>query len=232
MEKIVIVEDDECIREELKQLLCNAGYDARYLVSFEDASNEIIESQPDLVLLDMNLPGINGLTICDQIRRKGNIPIIFVTGNTTSMDELNCIMRGGDDYIAKPYQVPILLARIAALLRRTNCVQSAEQKEESILEYQDLCLNMATAFITFQARKIEVTKNELKILYQLFLHKEEIVSRETLIDFLWDEQIFIDDNALSVHMTRIRNKLEEIGAGGFIETKRGMGYILAHETEN
>lgn len=220
---IYIVEDDDNIREELKLLLNTSGYEVRTTTDYKNAADDILSVNPDMVLLDVNLEGISGLTICDRLREKSDVPIIFVTGNNTSMDELNCIIRGGDDYISKPYQPPILLARIAALLKRTK--KSTDKKSDTILECGNVRLDTSVALIYKDNKKAELTKNEMKILYYLFANKGKIISREELIDYLWDNDVFIDDNALSVNVTRIRNKLKELDEEKLIQTKRGMGYI-------
>lgn len=220
---IYIVEDDDNIREELKLLLNTSGYEVRTTTDYKNAADDILNVNPDMVLLDVNLEGISGLTICDRLREKSDVPIIFVTGNNTSMDELNCIIRGGDDYISKPYQPPILLARIAALLKRTK--KSTDKKSDTILECGNVRLDTSVALIYKDNMKAELTKNEMKILYYLFANKGKIISREELIDYLWDNDVFIDDNALSVNVTRIRNKLKELDEEKLIQTKRGMGYI-------
>lgn len=222
--RIVIVEDDEGIRTELKILLENNGYEVSCITVFSSAVKEILEVCPDLVLLDMNLPGTSGLLICDGIRASSQVPIIFVTSNQTSMDELNCILRGGDDYITKPYQVPILLARIGMVLKRVK--QQVNQESTKQLEQRGVTLDLATARICYQDSEADLTKNELKILACLFQNKNQIVQRTQLIDYLWDNEIFIDDNTLSVNITRIRSKLESIGVEQFIETKRGLGYKI------
>lgn len=222
MAQIVIVEDEQMIREELAGLLTQAGYQASYLTEFSNAVEEILRRNPDLVLMDVNLPGTSGLLLCDQIRKKSQVPIIFVTSNNTSMDELNCIMRGGDDYVAKPYQVPILLARIAAVLKRTM------KKEEADTDYQyrGVTFFPLAAQLEYENKRVDLTRNELKILGVLFEHRGEYVSRSALMDTLWDQEIYIDDNTLSVNVTRIRNKLQEIGVEDFIESKRGLGYRI------
>ena len=220
---IYIVEDDDNIREELKLLLNTSGYEVRTTTDYKNAADDILNVNPDMVLLDVNLEGISGLTICDRLREKSDVPIIFVTGNNTSMDELNCIIRGGDDYISKPYQPPILLARIAALLKRTK--KSSDKKSDTILECGNVCQDTSVALIYKDNKKSELTKNEMKILYYLFANKGKIISREELIDYLWDNDVFIDDNALSVNVTRIRNKLKGLDEEKLIQTKRGMGYI-------
>lgn len=221
--KLLIVEDEETIRRELEIYLAAAGYKVALIQDFSNMVEEILSENPDLVLLDVNLPGASGLEICEQIRKTSQVPIIFVTGNNTSMDELNCILRGGDDYVSKPYQLPVLMARIAAVLRRTLGNMDTDSMK---LEYKGVLLDIASAQISKGIHKRELTKNELKILHCLYLHSGEIVSRMDMIDFLWDNEVFIDDNTLSVNITRIRKKLKEIGVPEFIETKRGLGYRI------
>lgn len=222
MAKILIIEDDEIIREELSLLLHNAGYEIKEIRNFSNIVDQILAIAPDLLLLDMNLPHESGLQICAKLRQSSQVPIIFVTANNTSMDELNCILQGGDDYIAKPYQIPILLARIGAILKRTTLVNhSAEQ-----LICNGVILDMPSASIFYQGKQSELTKNEWKILCYLFKHQGHIVSRAELIDYLWDNEVFIDDNTLSVNITRIRNHLADLGVTDFIVTKRGMGYLI------
>lgn len=220
---IVIIEDEPVIRQELKQLLENALYQVTAPEEFEDVAFFVLEKDPDLVLLDVNLPGESGYDICSRIRAKSEVPIIFVTSRTDSMDELMGMLKGGDDYITKPFQLPILLARIAAVLKRAK----RSVKEESIkLQHKGVELDVARGRLGYEGCWIDLSKNEIKILHLLFLKKGEIVSRADMVEYLWDQQVFIDDNALSVNMTRIRGKLEEIGVHGLIETKRGMGYRI------
>ena len=221
--QIVIVEDDPVIRQELKLLLENAFYQVTVLHEFSDVADAVLSLNPDLVLLDLNLPGESGFDVCSKIRTGSNVPVIFVTGRTDSMDELTGILKGGDDYITKPFQAPILLARIGAVLKRTR--RETEREPVRFL-HKEVELDIATGTVGFQGRQIELTKNELKIMHLLFQRKGEIVSRVDMIEYLWDNQVFIDDNTLSVNVTRIRGKLEEIGISGLIETKRGMGYRI------
>lgn len=222
MTKILIVEDDETIRRELALLLRNANYDVQEVCDFSDVTKQILSSAPDLVLLDVSLPAESGLSVCARLRLSSQVPVIFVTAGNTSMDELNCILQGGDDYIAKPYQPPILLARIGAVLKRTMLPEEDLQR----LTVHGVTLNLASAVISYQDKQAELTKNEWKILGFLFRHQGEIVSRVQLIDYLWDNQVFIDDNTLSVNMTRIRSRLAQLGVTDFIVTKRGMGYLI------
>ena len=219
--KLLIVEDEETIRKELESYLLASGYEVSSLFDFSNVSADILAENPDLVLLDVNLPGVDGLDICGQIRKSSQTPIIFVTGKNTSADELSCILSGGDDYISKPYELPVLMARVAAVLRRTRGKQDADSTK---LEYKGVLLDIASAQISKGRQVRELTKNELKILHCLYQHPGEIVPRMDLVDYLWDNEVFIDDNTLSVNVTRIRKKLNEIGAPDFIETKRGLGY--------
>ncbi len=222
---IIIVEDDAVIRQELKTLLENALYKVTALEEFTAVASFVLELSPaaDLVLLDLNLPDVSGFDICTTIRSKSEIPIIFVTSRTDSMDELTGILKGGDDYITKPFQAPILLARIAAVLKRTH---RGSFKEVTKYTCRGVELDIAKGTVCHKEEQMELSKNELKILHLLFQRKGEIVSRADMIEYLWDNQVFIDDNTLSVNMTRIRGKLEKIGVSDLIETKRGMGYRI------
>lgn len=222
MFKIIIVEDDKEIREELKILLENSGHQVKLVTDFENAHQKIIDEQAHLVLLDINLPNKSGYEICSKIRTKSNIPIIFVTSRNNSMDELKGIMLGGDDYIEKPYNVPILLARIQNLLNRTY----QKENKESKIEYKGLVLDILKSTIKYQEKEIELTKTEIKTLYFLLQHKDIIVPRADIINYLWDNEVYADDNSLSVIITRIREKIKELGIDNFIETKRGQGYKL------
>ena len=222
MFKIIIVEDDKEIREELKILLENSGHQVKLVTEFENVAQKIIDEQAHLVLLDINLPNKSGYEICSKIRTKSNIPIIFVTSRNNSMDELKGIMLGGDDYIEKPYNVPILLARIQNLLNRTY----QKEDKENIIEYKGIVLDILKSNIKYQEKEIELTKTELKTLYFLLKHKDIIVPRADIINYLWDNEVYADDNSLSVIITRIREKIKELGIDNFIETKRGQGYKL------
>ena len=219
----VIVEDDAVIRQELKLLLENALYQVTALDDFSDVASFVLSAEPDLVLLDLNLPEESGFDICSKIRAESEVPVIFVTSRTDSMDELTGILKGGDDYITKPFQAPVLLARIGAVLKRT----CRNVKEEPVsFVHREVELHVARGTVSFRGVQTELSKNELKILHLLFRRKGEIVSRADMIEYLWDDQVFIDDNTLSVNITRIRGKLAGIGISDFIETKRGLGYRI------
>ncbi len=222
MYKIIIVEDDKEIREELTILLKNSGYDVVCITDFENVEKQILEKECHLILLDVNLPGRSGYEICSKIRVKSKVPIIFVTSRNNSMDELNGIMLGGDDYIEKPYNVPILLARIKNLLSRTY----SEENKESKIEYKGIVLNVLKSTVSYNGKEIELTKTEIKTLYYLFKNTDMIISRADIINYLWDNEVYADDNSLSVIITRIREKLKDIGVENLIETKRGQGYKI------
>lgn len=218
--KIVIIEDEELIREELKTLLSNAGYVADCIINFEETIDCIKSAFPDLILLDINLPGQDGYRLCSAIRSFSTTPILFITGRNTTMDELQALTIGGDDYITKPYNIPVLLARINLLLRRGTFEQVC------ITKHKGIQLNLVAGTLTANEKEIELTKTELKIMYYLFRHTGEIVPRINLVEYLWDNEIHIDDNTLSVNIMRIREKLRSLGVADFIQTKRGMGYKI------
>ena len=202
MYKIIIVEDDKEIREELAILLKNGGYDVFCITDFENVEKQVLEKECHLILLDVNLPVRSGYEICSKIRAKSKVPIIFVTSRNNSMDELNGIMLGGDDYIEKPYNVPILLARIQNLLNRTY----SEKNEESEIHYKGIILNVLKSTLKYNDKEIELTKTELKTIYYLFKNNDKIIARADIIDYLWDNEVYADDNSLSVIITRIREK--------------------------
>lgn len=219
---IFVAEDEKTIRRELTILLENAMYQVTAPENFENIPDQITETSPDLILLDVNLPEMSGFDICTMLRQRENTcPVIFLTSRTDSMDELNGMLRGGDDYITKPYQAPILLARIAAVLKRTR-----GNTEKTSYFHEDVRLDLLKCTISCEEKEMELTKNEMKILHLLFMHAGNYVARQDLIEYLWENQIFIDDNTLSVHVTRIREKLRELGRDNFIQTKRGMGYRI------
>ena len=219
--KIFIVEDDFTIQTQLKTLLSGNGYEARAVTDFAGIIEQFKAFAPHLVLLDIKLPGNNGFEICSQIRSLSDIPIVFVTSSNTDMDELNSIMLGGDAFITKPYNTAILLAKIASLLRRAYASGQSET-----LTWNGADLHLEGSFIEYNGQKAELTKNELKILYYLFKNAGKICPRSDIVDFLWDNQLYVDDNALSVNITRIREKLASIGLTGFIKTKHRQGYTL------
>ena len=222
MEKIIIIEDDEIIREELKNFLIRYGYEVVAPASFEKVVEFILGENANLVLLDINLPVFDGYYICREVRKKSDVPIIIVTSRDSEMDELMSMNLGADDFVTKPYNTQILLARIAALLKRSGL----SANNNSILTYKGFQLNLSNATIKYNEKEIELTKNEVKTLSYLMNHKGQIVSREALMEYLWSTDYLVDDSTLTVNITRLRKKLEEIGIENAIETRRGLGYIM------
>ena len=222
MSKILIVEDDEKLSKELKIFLDKNGYDSVILQKFDNAVEDILEENADLILLDINLPYTDGEYICKEIRKTSDVPIIMVTSRDNEMDELISLNYGADQYVTKPFNIQILLAKITGLLKRN---QNADKSQEKI-KCNGFILNVSKSMIETENKKIELTKNELKILHYLVLNQGKIVTREEIMNYLWESENFIDDNTLTVNMTRLRSKLEELGIKDSIETKRGQGYIL------
>ena len=220
-EKILIIEDDPLIRNELKTLLQSNGYETAAPEDFSDVIDRIKAEQPHLILLDIKLPGISGFSLCTEVRTFSEVPIIFVTSCNTDMDELNSIMLGGDAFITKPYNTAILLAKIASLLKKAYPAQQQEQ-----IAYGDAVLHLESSSLDYHGQSVELTKNELKILYYLFKNGGKICSRGDMIEYLWDNQLYVDDNALSVNINRIREKLASIGLTDFIKTKHRQGYTI------
>jgi DNA-binding response OmpR family regulator len=221
---ILIIEDDSFIRDELTMLLETEGYGVSALTGFTEAAGVTERLRPDLILLDLGLPGKDGFTLCKEIRRVSAAPVIFVTSRDNSMDELKALSLGGDDYITKPYNIPVLLARIKAVLRRGAEFASQHAARDDIIEANGLRLDIAKAELTHGGKSIEATKNEIKILTCLMRREGEYVPRADLIEYLWDNQVYVDDNTLSVNVTRLRAKLGGLGLPDYVTTKRGMGY--------
>ena len=219
---IMIIEDNEQLQNEIGSLLMINGYSVLKPKDFNNIPQAVKENKPELILLDINLPNDDGFKICTEIRSFSKVPIIFVTSRNTNIDELMAITLGGDDFITKPYNTQILLARINSLIKRAY----PNDSNLDVLEYNGLKLNILTSTIEYGENSEELTKNELKILYYLLINKGKIVSRAEIMEYLWDSSMFVNDNTLTVNITRIRNKIEEIGLKDFIKTKRGQGYII------
>ncbi len=222
MYKIMIVEDDVTIRDELKNLLNRYGYEVGITDDFSNVVNHIEQNNYDLILLDVNLPVFDGYHICREIRKNLDIPIIIVTSRDSEIDELMSMNLGADDFITKPYNTQILLARISSILKRTY----KKNDSSEILKYKDLILDLSNGSVSYNNKYCELTKNELKILAYLIKNQNSIVSRDILMETLWSSDIFVDDNTLSVNVTRLRKKLDDIGIKDAIETRRGLGYIM------
>lgn len=222
MDKILIVEDDEKLREELKIFLDRNGYDTVILDKFDNPVEDILKINPNLVLLDINLPYFDGEYICKELRKKSNVPIVMLTSRDNEIDELISLNYGADQYVTKPYNIQILLAKINGLLKRSKNSDATQ----TLIDCREFVLDISKSIIENGNNKIELTKNELKILHYLVMNRGKIVSRDEIMDYLWDSESFIDDNTLTVNIKRLRVKLEELGVKDIIETKRGQGYIL------
>lgn len=217
--KILIIEDDLELREELKILLDNNGYHGVILQRLDNALEEIIKIDPDLILLDIKLPYLNGQQLLKQLRKKSSIPIIMVTSKDSEMDEILAMSYGADDYITKPYNPTILLLHIEAVFKRL-------QNKETKLYYQDVNVNLSKSVLEKNDHELLLSKNEMSIFYFLLVNQGKIVSRDEIMNYLWGTNKFIDDNTLTVNMTRLKKKLVKIGLIDVIETRRDQGYIL------
>lgn len=222
MQKILIIEDDEKLRNELETFLNKNGFVATSLKKFDNAVEDILNEKADLLLLDINLPYTDGEFICKEIRKISNVPIIMVTSRDSKMDELLSLNYGADQYVTKPYNIQILLAKIVGLLKRN---QNAGNNPDKI-DCGEFVLNTAGRIIEKEDNKVELTKNEYKILEYLVLHRQQVISRDEIMDYLWESEEFVDDNTLNVNIKRLRTKLEELVLIDQIETRRGQGYLL------
>ncbi len=222
MQRILIVEDDKKLRKELETFLTKHGFIAKGLEKFDNTIQDILNENADLILLDINLPYTDGEFVCKEVRKTSDVPIIMVTSRDNEIDELMSLNYGADQYVTKPYNIQILLAKINGLLKRNK----KSDKEMQEIDCDGFKLNIAERVIKKDDRKIELTKNEYTILYYLCINRRRIVSRDEIMDYLWESEEFIDDNTLSVNVKRLRGKLEELGLVDRIETRRGQGYIL------
>ena len=222
MKKILIVEDDEKLRNELEIFLNKNGYNASSLKEFNNTINDILNQKADLILLDINLPNIDGEYILKEIRKVSTVPVIIITSRDNEIDELLSISYGADHYITKPFNIQILMARIVTLLKRASNTEVMQDK----INCNQFILNISKNTLETDEKTIELTKNEFRILKYLVQNRGKIVSREEIMETLWEDESFIDDNTLTVNITRLRNKMEELGLKELIETKRGQGYML------
>ena len=222
MTKILVVEDDHQIQQELVLLLQRNGFEAQALTSFESVPQQIITAHPDLVLLDLNLPGIDGQQICREVRQLSNVPIIVVTSRNTDLDELMVLSLGADDFIAKPYNTQILLMHITSVLRRANSDVTTGTK----LSHAGVTLDSSSCKISANQKSVELTKNELRILSLLMQNVGTVVSRQRIQEELWQSDEFVDDNTLTVNISHLRNTLASIGVEDFVMTRRGLGYVI------
>ena len=225
MYRILIVEDDRTIAQLLAEYLQRWGFDAEYAEDFSDVTGTFLTFQPHLVLLDISLPFYDGYYWCAEIRKRSKVPVLFLSSRTENMDIVMAMNMGGDDFIAKPFDLNVLTAKLQAILRRTYDFGSTEQ----VLECRGAVLNTSDASLTYQGEKLELTKNEYRILQTLYENLGKVVSRDTLMQRLWETDCFVDENTLTVNVTRLRRKLDGIGLQNFIVTRKGMGYLLVEE---
>ncbi|MEG0094300.1 MAG: response regulator transcription factor [Erysipelotrichaceae bacterium] len=221
MYHIAIVEDNKKIRDELSDFLNKNGYKTSTPHNFENIIDEIKTLKPHLLLLDLNLPMVDGHQICREIRKISTMPIIIVTSRNSDMDELISLNLGADDFISKPYNLQVLLAHLSTVLKRVY-----ESSKAHILRIDELSLDISKSLLSYHDKNVDLTKNELRIMHCLFLNKNKIVSRNELMQHMWDCDLFVDDNTLTVNINRLRKKLDYLNLGDLIQTKRGLGYLI------
>ncbi|MGF7142666.1 DNA-binding response OmpR family regulator [Anaerotaenia torta] len=222
MYKILIVEDDAMIANTLKSHMNTWAYEVECVSDFKEVLSRFISYKPQLVLLDISLPFYNGFHWCSEIRKISKVPVIFISSASDNMNIVMAITQGGDDFIAKPFDLNVLMAKVQALLRRTYDFAG----ESGFLEHRGAILNVNDTTLTYREKQVELTKNEFRILQILLEHKEKVVSRDAIMTKLWESDSFVDDNTLTVNVTRLRKKLEDIDLKDFITTKKGIGYMV------
>lgn len=222
MYKILIIEDDEIIAKSIEKEISNWGFIAKRVENFQNIIPEFIQFDPQLILLDITLPFFNGYHWCNEIRKLSKIPIVFISSASDNMNIVMAMNMGGDDFIAKPFDLHVLIAKIQAILRRTYDFSTGS----NFLEHRGAILNTNDNSISYNGEKIELTKNEYKILQILLENKNKTVKRDNLMIKLWETDNYVEENTLNVNITRLRKKLESIGLNNFIKTKKGLGYIV------
>lgn len=222
MYRIYIIEDDSIIAGKIKERMTNWGFEARCASDFRNIMGEFAEYDPHMVLLDISLPFFNGYHWCEEIRRVSKVPVIFLSSASDNMNIIMAMSMGGDDFIAKPFDMNVLVAKVQAVLRRTYDFGGQTQ----VIEHRGALLNMSDASLVYNGEPVELTRNDYKILLTLMENRGSIVSRETLMEKLWETDCFVDENTLTVNIARLRKKLDSAGLAGFITTKKGIGYIV------
>ena len=220
--KILIVEDDLVIAKAIRAHLQSWGCEAQCAADFQNVLGNFAAFDPQLVLLDISLPFYNGYHWCGEIRKISKVPVIFISSASDNMNIVMAMNMGGDDFIAKPFDLNVLTAKIQAILRRTYDFGG----QMTILQHRGALLNTSDASLTYNGERIELTKNDYRILRTLMENKGKVVSRDTLMERLWETDSFVDENALTVNIARLRKKLEQVGLSEFIVTKKGMGYLI------
>lgn len=221
--RIYLVEDDRMLAEEIVRLLVKWGYDVRTVDKFDNILEEFLAVQPHVILMDINIPSFDGFYWCKKIREISGVPIIYISSRDSSMDVIMGMNNGGDDYLTKPFDNAILVAKLQAIIRRTY---EYSIRESHVLCCQGLTLQLEEGVASYNDKQCELTKNELKILKLLLENQGKIVTREALMRSLWDDAIYVNENTLTVNVNRVRFKLEELGLQSFITTKKGMGYAI------
>ena len=222
MYRIYIIEDDSIIAGKIKEHMTNWGFEARCASDFRNIMGEFAEYDPHMVLLDISLPFFNGYHWCEEIRRVSKVPVIFLSSAADNMNIIMAMSMGGDDFIAKPFDMNVLVAKVQAVLRRTYDFGGQTQ----VIEHRGALLNMSDASLVYNGEPVELTRNDYKILLTLMENRGSIVSRETLMEKLWETDCFVDENTLTVNIARLRKKLDSVGLTGFITTEKGIGYIV------
>lgn len=222
MYKLLIVEDDAVIAKSIQTYMESWGYQPICITDFEHVTKTFVEEQPHLVLMDISLPFYNGFHWCDEIRKISKVPVIFISSASDNMNIVMAMNMGGDDFIAKPFDLPVLQAKVRAMLRRTYDFAG----ESNLIEHKGMIFNSSDGMITYEGKRIELTKNEMRILQELLENKGKIVTRDRLMERLWESDSFIDDNTLTVNIARLRKKLEETGIKDMIKTRKGIGYVV------
>lgn len=224
MYTILIVEDDERIADKLRSAISKYDFNVRITEDFSRVMDIFADTKPDLVLLDVNLPKFDGFYWCRQIRTQSHCPIIFISARDSGMDQIMALENGADDYITKPFDMELVLAKIRSHLRRAVGAYASGQEDEHTIESAGLIIYPERFVVTYGDESTELTQKEAALLTMLMEKEGRVVSRERLLDLMWEDQHFIDDNTLNVYITRVRRKLRELGAGDLIETVRGAGY--------
>ncbi len=221
--RIYVVEDDGMLAEEICRLLMKWEYEVRIAEMFDNILDEFLTVQPHVVLMDVNIPRYDGFYWCKKIRDVSNVPIIYISSRDSSMDVIMGMNNGGDEYLTKPFDNAVLVAKLQAVIRRTY---KYNLLESHVLRYRGLTVQLDEATAVYDNKKCELTKNELKILRLFMENQGKIVTREALMRSLWDDEIYVNENTLTVNVNRVRLKLEELGLQSFIMTKKGMGYMI------
>lgn len=222
MYKLLIVEDDAVIAKSIQNHMESWGYEAVCIADFENVKKTFVEEQPHLVLMDISLPFYNGFHWCDEIRKISKVPVIFLSSASDNMNIVMAMNMGGDDFIPKPFDLNVLQAKVQAMLRRTYDFAG----ESNLMEHRGMVFDCGNGIITYEGNRIELTKNEMRILKELLEQKGKIVTRDRLMERLWESDSFIDDNTLTVNVARLRKKLEEVGIKDVIKTRKGIGYVV------